>query len=368
MTAKKLFLYAAMAMILGAATNHALAADNSGSQNMPPLIDLKAEAKKQSQKDKNSSANSTEPHVEPSSEATGTKSGVGTTDNASSASNKTNGTNATTTKAAIAKTEKPLHWSYEGAEGPGHWGDLSPDFAKCKTGKNQSPINLMETKAIGTTGLAALDVIYRDSYLKILHTGHTVQVNYPLGSYIRLNGHRYELLQFHFHTPSEHQLNGFNYPMEMHLVHRDGQGHVAVIGIIFREGEENKALQGILKHLPAAPMKTPPVANKGAAKMHQKTENKEQIFRDVTVNPKDFFPENKQFFKYSGSLTTPPCSEGVYWMVFKHPIEASYEQIQQMNEAMGDNARPVQPLNARDLLKSWMDPSETGDEYEFYYQ
>lgn len=249
--------------------------------------------------------------------------------------------------AAVDKHAHAAHWGYAGETAPRFWGELSPEFATCKTGRNQSPVDLRDAQALGTQGLGGLDIAYRDSLLKIVNNGHTVQVNFPLGSYIKIGGHRYELLQFHFHTPSEHHKEGFAYPMEMHLVHKDGDGNLAVLGILFQEGEENPYLNGILKRLP-------------------KEVGKEQLYEDFKLNPVNFLPANTEFYKYSGSLTTPPCSEGVYWMVFKHPLEASARQIRQMNELMGDNARPVQPLNARSLLKSWFEPETDTRLYEFY--
>ena len=245
------------------------------------------------------------------------------------------------------KEAHPPHWAYSGSEGPRYWGELAKEFGLCKTGKNQSPIDLKESTAVGTTGLPGFDVYYRDVPMKIINNGHTIQVSVPLGSYIKIGDHRFELLQYHFHTPSEHQKNGFNYPMEVHLVHKDGDGNLAVIGVIFQEGKENEYLADMLMHLP-------------------KEVGKEQIVKTVTVNPSKMFPMNKQFFKYSGSLTTPPCSEGVYWMVFKEPVEVSPEQIQQMNEIMGENARPVQPQNSRSLLKSYPDRDAQNQMYEFY--
>lgn len=244
---------------------------------------------------------------------------------------------------------KHVNWSYSGQEGPRNWGDLSPENRQCKVGKNQSPINLKEKVALGTVGLPSLDIYYRDVPLKVLNTGHTLQVNYPLGSYIKLGTARYELLQFHFHTPSEHQKDGFNYPMEVHMVHRDGEGNYAVLGVIFQEGESNPALNILLKNRP-------------------KKVGKLEIHRRASLNPTRFLPGNTEFYKYSGSLTTPPCSEGVLWMVFKQPIDASAEQLQQLNEIMGNNARPIQPNYARSLLKSWLDPSLQKEvlPYEFY--
>ncbi len=240
-----------------------------------------------------------------------------------------------------------IHWSYTGPDGPHHWGDLAPENITCKIGKNQSPIDLRDNAAVGTTGLPQLDVVYQDVPLRVLNNGHTVQVNYPLGSYIKVGDHRYELMQFHFHTPSEHKKEGFNYPMEMHLVHKDSDGNLAVMGILFQEGEENESLNSLLSHLP-------------------KDIGKQHLYQHASLNPADFIPGNTDFYKYSGSLTTPPCSEGVYWIVFKQPIQASAEQIQQMNDLMGDNSRPFQPKNARAVLKSWADQLEEPPLYEFY--
>ncbi len=244
---------------------------------------------------------------------------------------------------------KQVRWGYSGKEGPRYWSDLSPENRLCKEGKNQSPVNLKDKGALGTTGLPGLDIYYRDVPLKVINKGHTVQVNYPLGSYIKLGTERYELLQFHFHTPSEHQKDGFNYPMEVHLVHRDGEGNFAVLGVIFQEGETNPALNILLKNLP-------------------KKVGKQEIHRRASLNPARFLPGNTEFYKYSGSLTTPPCSEGVLWMVFKQPIDASAEQIQQLNDLMGNNARPIQPNYSRSLLKSWLEPEaqQAPELYEFY--
>lgn len=243
--------------------------------------------------------------------------------------------------------EHAIHWGYAGPSGPDHWGELAPENISCKIGKNQSPIDLRDNAAVGTTGLPQLDVVYQDVPLRVLNNGHTVQVNYPLGSYIKVGDHRYELMQFHFHTPSEHKKEGFNYPMEMHLVHKDGDGNLAVMGILFQEGEENESLNSLLSHLP-------------------RDVGKQHFYQNASLNPASFIPGDTEFYKYSGSLTTPPCSEGVYWMVFKQPIQASAEQIQKMNDLMGDNSRPFQPKNARAVLKSWADQLEEPPLYEFY--
>jgi carbonic anhydrase len=247
----------------------------------------------------------------------------------------------------VAMVEKAIKWSYSGPDGPQHWGDLAPENIRCKIGQNQSPIDLRDNTAVGTTGLPQLDVVYQNVPLKVLNNGHTVQVNYPLGSYIKLDEHRYELLHVEFHTPSEHKKEGFNYPMEMQMMHKDGDGNLAVMGILFQEGEENESLNALLSNLP-------------------KSVGKQEFHKYASLNPTSFIPANTEFYKYSGSLTAPPCSEGVYWMVFKQPVQASAEQIQQLNDLMGDNARPFQPNNARSVLKSWTDQLEEPPLYEFY--
>ncbi len=245
------------------------------------------------------------------------------------------------------KADKTASWSYAGNNGPKYWGELSPEYVTCKTGKNQSPVDLRDKVALGTQGLASLDIAYKEVPLKIINSGHAVQVNFPLGSYIKVGGQRYELMHYQFHTPSEHHKEGFAYPMEMQLVHRDGDGNVVVMAVLFQEGEHNSHLNSLLRRLP-------------------KKVGKQQIHNDLKLNPVHFLPANTEFYKYSGSLTTPPCSEGVRWMVFKQPIEASAEQIITMNELMGENARPLQQVFARDILKSWSEPEEDRQLYEFY--
>ncbi len=238
------------------------------------------------------------------------------------------------------------HWGYSGETGPAHWGDLDSKYIMCKLGVNQSPIDIRDKVAVGTVGLPGLTVAYGQPQLRVINNGHTIQVNYPIGnSHITVGSHRFELLQFHFHTPSEHTKEGFNYPMEMHLVHKDGDGNLAVIGILYKEGKHNDELQKLIDHLP-------------------KDVGKEHRHKDVHIDLTKFFPAQKLFYKYSGSLTTPPCSEGVYWMVFKQPIEASAEQIDAMHALLHNNNRPVQGVHSRHVLKSWAEPDMSND---FYY-
>ena len=225
-----------------------------------------------------------------------------------------------------------VHWSYAGAEGPGHWGDLSPDFAACKSGRMQSPIDIDADASGLAVGAPSHDFAYREAPLSILHNGHTVQLNYAPGSSMSIQGQQYELLQFHFHAPSEHTVGGRVFPMEAHFVHQDSHGGLAVVGLLIEEGgAANAALADAWAHLPAH-------------------ETAEQMIADVSVNAAALLPPDGRYHHYMGSLTTPPCSEGVRWFVLAQPISMSAAQIQKFEAAAAPNARPVQPLNTRLLI------------------
>lgn len=243
-------------------------------------------------------------------------------------------------KTAVAVKTGPAEWGYLDQIAPRFWSQLDTAYALCGTGMSQSPINLRDDQAINTDGLPALDIAYREVPYRVKHTKHGLQVDYPLGSYIRLGDKRYELIHYVFRTPSEHQLEGFAYPMEIQLVHRNGDGEHAVISVIVREGKVNAHLNTILNNLPTE-------------------RDKMQVFEKVEFNPARFLPANKLFYRYVGSLTTPPCTEGTVWIVFKQPIEASVAQLVKMNELMGNNARPLQSLQGRLPLKSWSDKSDS---------
>ncbi|MFZ4816235.1 MAG: carbonic anhydrase [Phototrophicaceae bacterium] len=226
--------------------------------------------------------------------------------------------------------DEPPHWTYEvGSEvGPEVWGTLSEDFALCGAGKTQSPINVVTTVPVDIADIA---FDYSSSALNILNNGHTVQVNYDAGSSISYNGTPYDLLQFHFHTPSEHTINGEAVPMEIHFVHRDANGNLAVVGVMLTEGDaDNAAYADVLANLPA--------------------EEADVTTLDFTVSAADMMPAEKTFYTYSGSLTTPPCSEGVRWLLLDTPVSLSAAQIAAFNAVFELNARPVQPVNARDVL------------------
>jgi len=230
---------------------------------------------------------------------------------------------------SASKEKGKTHWGYIGKEGPDYWGNLSSDFSACQAGTNQSPVNL---ESAVDADLPALKINYKDSPLRIINNGHTVQVNYQPGSFLSLDDEPYELLQFHFHNPSEHKLEGEALPMELHLVHKNKKGSFAVIGIFLKEGQANQALQKVWK---AMPMK----------------EGREKAISNVNINASDLLPEDQDYYRYNGSLTTPPCSETVNWIVLKEPVEISSSQLKKFAKVFPMNARPVQLVKRRFLLE-----------------
>lgn len=217
------------------------------------------------------------------------------------------------------------HWSYDGEAGPEHWGELSHDYAACKTGKMQSPIDLKWSK---TKGQGKITFDYHAAPLAVIDNGHTIQVNFKPGSSATIRGKKFDLVQMHFHTASEHTISGKSFPMELHFVHKNKAGKLAVVGVMFREGSPNAMVDAIWKNLPG---------EKG----------KEVTVSSVMVQPADFLPTKKSYYHYQGSLTTPPCSEGVNWNVLNTPVEMSADQIQKFREMYANNARPVQQLFGR---------------------
>lgn len=218
-----------------------------------------------------------------------------------------------------------VHWTYEGAEGPAHWGDLSPDYALCSTGTQQSPVDI---PAAALLNPADITFNYHSAPLNILNNGHTIQVNYAPGSTATIGGKTYELKQFHFHIPSEHELGSAHKAMELHLVHQAADGELAVVGILLVPGAENAALAPIFSHLPTAVQPATPVDG-------------------VNVDAASFLPATQTYYHYDGSLTTPPCSQGVKWQVMSTPVELSQAQIDAFKAIFPENARPVQSLGDR---------------------
>ena len=225
---------------------------------------------------------------------------------------------------ANAQPHHAPHWSYEGATGPEHWGDLSPDYAACKTGREQSPIDIAHPVA---ADLPAIDFHYSASPLKVIDNGHTVQVNYAPGSYISVSGKRYELVQFHFHHPSEEKIEGKASDLVIHLVHKDTEGRLAVVAVLFREGASNRAIKALVEHLPRSKEK--------------------EMTAEQAIDAADLLPASRKYFGFAGSLTTPPCTEGVTWFVLRTPATLSKSELGTLAALYPHNARPVQPLNGR---------------------
>ncbi|WP_240360186.1 carbonic anhydrase [Pyxidicoccus caerfyrddinensis] len=220
------------------------------------------------------------------------------------------------------------HWGYIESIGPEHWGEL-PGASACAQGHSETPIALETRGAIPDTHLAPY-FQYRPSHVHMVNNGHTVEFTYDAGSSVRVNGREYTLAQFHFHTPSEHTEDGKRFPLEMHLVHKDSNGGVVVVGVFIKEGEPNRVLDAAFSHLPHDP---------GA---HSDLEH-------GFINAAALLPREQAYFQYQGSLTTPPCTEGVEWFVMTKPIEMSDAQIAAFQRLpyLNPNSRSLQPLNGR---------------------
>jgi carbonic anhydrase len=224
------------------------------------------------------------------------------------------------------------HWGYEGHHGPAFWANLSPEYGQCRNGREQSPVNIV-TANVQSGALDKIEFNYAVAPIQIINNGHTVQVNYPPGSFIKAAGQTYELLQFHFHTPSEEQINGRNFPLVAHLVHKSSEGKLAVVAVLFEKGKENDFLEALWRRMP--------------------TETQEERkYPQSSLSPASMLPLNKAYYTFMGSLTTPPCSEGVRWLVMKNPVSLSAKQIEHFTKLFEMNARPVQPLNERLIIGS----------------
>jgi carbonic anhydrase len=218
-------------------------------------------------------------------------------------------------------------WSYSGATGPEHWAQLKSEYAQCGMGQRQSPIDISDGIPVELDPIA---FDYRPSAFRVIDNGHTVQVNLAPGNRITVNGRRYELLQFHFHRPSEERLNGKQFDMVVHMVHKDVDGKLAVVAVLISEGKGHPLVQQVWNNLPLEQFIEQP--GLGAIDLTQ------------------LLPEQRQYLTYMGSLTTPPCTEGVLWMVMKQPVTASPEQLAIFGRLYPMNARPVQRTAGR-LIK-----------------
>ena len=224
------------------------------------------------------------------------------------------------------------HWTYAGPTGPAKWGSLAKDFATCKLGQTQSPIDILDADA-RKGDMPPLLFNYKSSPLRIVDTGHTIQINYAPDSWITVAGRRYELIEIHFHRPSEEKINGKGYDMDAQFVHRDKDGKLAIVAVLLEQGKESPLIKTLWSNLPPA-------------------REKEHVVDAVQINAVGLLPQNKNYYTFVGSLTTPPCSENVSWFVLMTPTQVSADEIARFARAYPMNARPVQPVNGRDIQGS----------------
>ena len=232
--------------------------------------------------------------------------------------------------ATVSQQPHGTHWSYEGKEGPQHWAKLDPAYATCGSGHAQSPIDITHAKP---AELAPLEFAYQSVPLSIINNGHTIQVNYPPGSTLKVGDRTYTLKQFHFHHPSEESIAGRRFDLVAHLVHDDGSGHLAVVAVLFKTGPSNPLLASVWGNLPAQTGKVREVPA-------------------VSLNAQDLLPADHGYYTYSGSLTTPPCTEGVTWYALKVQSTLSSNQLAAFAKLYPKNARSIQPLSGREILET----------------
>lgn len=226
-------------------------------------------------------------------------------------------------------------WAYDGARGPGHWSDLDPEYAACDTGKAQSPIDIRQTVK---AAVPAIRFEYKSGPLKyLINNGKTIRVNYHdpkgTGDFLMVGGKRYQLTQFHFHRPSEEYVQGKQYDMVAHFMHEASDGTLAGVAVFLRAGHPNATIQQLWDHMP-------------------ESEGPEQEIAGVAINPAGLVPRDTGYYTYVGSLTAPPCTEGVTWFVLKTPVEVSPDQIRAFARLYPHDVRPPQPLNGRVVKES----------------
>lgn len=233
----------------------------------------------------------------------------------------------------VAQAQWKTPWSYKGADGADRWGQLDPDYAVCTLGKAQSPIDIRQAQK---ADLPPLRFVHVPGPLNIINNGYTaVRVNYRAGNgnLLIVGNKRYELTQFHFHHPSEEYLDGKPFEMGLHLMYKAGDGEIAAVAVMLRRGRPNATVQQLWAHMPDTP-------------------GDEHTVPGVTVDPVGLVPPDTAHYTYVGSLTAPPCTEGVRWFVLKTPIDVSAEQIKAFAKLYPDNVRPIQPLNGRIVHES----------------
>ncbi|TFW28770.1 carbonic anhydrase [Massilia horti] len=234
--------------------------------------------------------------------------------------------------AAIVAATAPrrgTHWSYEGESGPANWSKINSDWAACSTGRRQSPIDIRDGIKVD---LEQITFDYHPSSFNEIDNGHTIQVNVGGGNFITVGNQTYELQQFHFHRPSEERINGKGTEMVMHLVHKSAEGRLAVVAVLLERGKQHNLIQTVWNNLPL--------------------EKNETVSPSLVLDLKEALPERREYYTYMGSLTTPPCTEGVLWLVMKQPMQASPAQMALFSRLYPLNARPVQSGYGRMIKES----------------
>ncbi len=221
------------------------------------------------------------------------------------------------------------HWSYEGESGPEYWGSLDKANSACAVGRMQSPIDLQDATRISQPELT---FEYYPGEWQIVNNGHSVQVTVPAGSFLTVDGHQYVLAQFHFHHPSEEAIMGKHFDMVIHLVHKDRKGKLAVVAVLLSDGLASNLIQTLWESIPKEKGKTETISNK--------------------LDPMMLLPESRAYYAYQGSLTTPPCTEGVQWFVLKAPLTISEDEERAFAALYPHNVRPLQPRSGRVLEAS----------------
>jgi carbonic anhydrase len=233
-------------------------------------------------------------------------------------------------KATVAAAPRHSNtWSYEGENGPANWGKINSEWAKCGTGNRQSPIDLRDGMKVDLEQIA---FDYRPSGFNVVDNGHTIQVGLGYGNFITVQNRTFELIQFHFHRPSEERINGRGTEMVVHLVHKDGEGKLAIVAVMLQRGAPNSMIQTVWNNLPL--------------------EKNNTIAPVVAIDVNEILPARRDYFTFLGSMTAPPCSEGVLWMVMKEPMPASPAQMALFSRLYPMNARPIQPGGGRVVKES----------------
>ncbi|MBC3910374.1 carbonic anhydrase [Undibacterium umbellatum] len=239
------------------------------------------------------------------------------------------GTNSAAAAGGQAASHANIHWSYKGEGGPLNWGKLNAANAKCDIGERQSPIDIRDGIRVDLDPIA---FDYKPSRFSVIDNGHTIQVNIGAGNYINVMGINYELVQFHFHKPSEERVNGKSFEMVAHLVHKDADGKLAVVAVLIERGKSHSLVQQVWNNLPL--------------------EKNDPVQALTTMDMSDILPVKRDYYTYMGSLTTPPCSEGVLWLVMKEPVEISPDQLAIFSRLYPMNARPIQKNSGRLIKES----------------